>query len=147
RDTFTAPGIQTRVAYSYKTNYLPAICAVLADEGAWSEVVSGMEYSLARALGTPPAQIVFNGPYKTHAELEIAMGEGALVNVDGFDELDAVEQVARTLGRKARIGIRVGVRHGAHGWTKFGFGHESGDAKRALQRIARAPHLDLTALH
>lgn len=147
RDTFTASGIDTRVAYSYKTNYLPAVCAVFADEGAWSEVVSGMEYSLARALGTPPAHIVFNGPYKTRAELERALGEGALVNIDGFDELAAVEQVVRTLRRKARIGIRVGVQYRGHGWTKFGFAHENGDARRALQRLRALRHLDLVALH
>lgn len=147
RDTFTAPGIETRVAYSYKTNYLPAVCAVLADEGAWSEVVSGMEYSLARALGTAPEHIVFNGPYKARVELETALGEGALVNIDGFDELDAVEDVARGLGRKARVGIRVNVRYGAHGWAKFGFSHDGGDARRALQRVRRARHLDLVALH
>ena len=147
RDTFTAAGIDTHVAYSYKTNYLPAVCSVLADEGAWSEVVSGMEYSLARALGTPPAQIVFNGPYKTRAELETAVVEGALVNIDNFDEIEALDDVARTVGRTARVGIRVNVRYGANGWTKFGFGYDSGEARHALQRIRHAKRLRLVALH
>jgi diaminopimelate decarboxylase len=147
RDTFTAAGIDTRVAYSYKTNYLPAVCSVLADEGAWSEVVSGMEYSLARALGTPPASIVFNGPYKTRAELETAVLEGALVNIDNFDEIEALDDVARTVGRAARVGIRVNVRYGPNGWTKFGFSYDSGEARQALQRIRQARRLRLVALH
>lgn len=89
RACFTEADIDTRVAYSYKTNYLPAICAILHEEGAWAEVVSGMEYSLARALGVPANEIVFNGPHKKRDELETALGEGAIVNVDGFDDLAA----------------------------------------------------------
>ena len=92
RDTFTETGIETRVAYSYKTNYLPAICAVLHEEGAWAEVVSGLEYELARSLEMPPEEIIFNGPYKTREELQTALGQGSLVNIDNFDELEAVTQ-------------------------------------------------------
>src|SRR4030067_1453603 len=36
RDTFTGPGIDTVVAYSYKTNYLPAVCSMLPQHGAWA---------------------------------------------------------------------------------------------------------------
>lgn len=148
RETFTGDGVTTRIAYSYKTNYLPALCAVMADEGAWAEVVSGMEYSLARALGVPAADIVFNGPYKTRAELERAIGEGALVNIDGFDELAVVETVARSVGRTARIGLRINFRvDNQLNWTKFGFSVEHGDAEEALARVAGRRRLRLVALH
>ncbi|MCH8213782.1 MAG: diaminopimelate decarboxylase [Proteobacteria bacterium] len=147
RACFTEASIDTRVAYSYKTNYLPAICAILHEEGAWAEVVSGMEYSLARALGVPAKEIVFNGPYKKRDELETALGEGAIVNVDGFDDLAAVAQVAATLGRPARMGIRINFRHGPAPWTKFGFNDENGDSQRALEQIAGDPNLALELLH
>lgn len=146
-DSFSANGIETRVAYSYKTNYVPALCNVLHQEGAWAEVVSGMEYALARALGVTPAKIVFNGPYKSREELEIALGEGALVNVDGFDEIALVTEVAKTLSRPARIGIRVNFRYGTEPWNKFGFNYENGDALRALQIIARESNFHLEAIH
>ena len=48
--SFSDPEIDTQVAYSYKTNYLPAICSIMHEEGALAEIVSGMEYSLAGAL-------------------------------------------------------------------------------------------------
>lgn len=145
--TFSEPGIETRVAYSYKTNYLPAICAILNEEGAAAEVVSGMEYALARSLDVPPQEIIFNGPYKTRDELEMALGQGALVNIDNFDELTVVEQVAASLGRKARVGIRINFRYGPAPWTKFGFNNENGDAQTALKRIAAHPNLDFQSLH
>jgi diaminopimelate decarboxylase len=147
RDTFSEPGIDTRVAYSYKTNYLPAVCAVLHEEGAWAEVVSGMEYRLARSMSVPPAEIIFNGPYKTREELQMALGQGALVNIDNFDELGAVEAVARELGGERRVGIRVNFRYGPAPWTKFGFNDENGDAQRALERIAAHPNLKFELLH
>ena len=50
--------------WSYKTNYLKAICAILHQEGETAEVVSEFEYEKARRLGIPGNQIVFNGPYK-----------------------------------------------------------------------------------
>ena len=147
RDVFTEPFLETRVAYSLKTNYLPAVCAILRDEGAWIEVVSGMEYELARALGTPADEIIMNGPHKTRADLERALGEGALVNIDNFDELSLVEELTRDFEHPARIGIRVSFRYGAAGWTKFGFNHDNGDSRRALKRVARNPLLSLELLH
>jgi diaminopimelate decarboxylase len=151
RDAFAEAGVPLHIAYSYKTNYLPAVCAILHEEGAWAEVVSGAEYALARALGRPAHEIVFNGPGKGRAELAAALGDGAVVNIDGFDELAAVAQVAEGLGagpqRPARVGIRVGLAAPTGAWTRFGFGLESGDAFKALARIAAEPALKLEMLH
>lgn len=144
---FDAPGFDTRIAYSYKTNYLPAICRVFHEEGAFAEVVSGMEYDLARSLSVPGPNIVFNGPYKRREEIERAISEGALINIDGFDELDLVERVAAGLSQRARIGIRINFRFGKQSWNKFGFNFENGDSRRALERIAGMKHLAFEALH
>lgn len=144
---FSDPHVDTCVAYSVKTNYLPAVCSIVRSEGAWAEVVSGMEYELARSLGFPPGEIIFNGPHKTRMELERALREGALVNIDNFDELDAVERIAATLAAPARIGVRISFHHGAMPWTKFGFSDDNGDSLRALERIARNRQLRLELLH
>ena len=146
-DTFAAPGIQTRIAYSVKTNYLPAVVAVMLDEGAMAEVVSGMEYQMVRALGVPGADIVFNGPHKTRDELARAIEDGALIHADGFGELETLDELTRVLGRTARIGIRVNFKNGAHAWTRFGFNFDAGEAVRALERIAAAEGLALESLH
>jgi diaminopimelate decarboxylase len=147
RQTFTRPGIDTRVAYSVKTNYLPAVCSILFEEGGWAEIVSGMEYELVRALGVPGEEVIFNGPHKTHEELTRALSEDAIVNIDNFDELAAVEQIADSINVQARIGIRVSFRYGMRPWTKFGFSDDNGDCQGALERIARHPKLQLELLH
>jgi diaminopimelate decarboxylase len=93
---------EVEVAYSYKTNRLPAILRALAAEGAGHEVVCEAEYALARdAIGAAGADIIVNGPVKPDALLERAALDGALVIADSVDELE----------RAARAGVeRVGLR-------------------------------------
>jgi len=86
------PNVQ--FGWSYKTNYLGAICQIMHQEGSIAEVVSEMEYEMARSLGVPGEEIIFNGPYKPLPILERAMAEGAMVNVDHDDEIDDLEKVA-----------------------------------------------------
>ncbi|MEH6824978.1 MAG: hypothetical protein V7629_13815 [Motiliproteus sp.] len=144
---FSKPYLDTCVAYSIKTNYLPAVCSILREEGAWAEVVSGVEYELSRRLGVPASEIIFNGPHKTQDELQRALGEGAIVNIDNGDELAMVEQIADTLNKPVRLGLRVSFRYGQSPWTKFGFNDENGDCQWALELIARNPNLNLELLH
>lgn len=146
-DAFSDAGLDTRIAYSYKTNYLSAICSILHQEGAWAEIVSGVELALAEHLHVPGKQIIFNGPLKRRAELERALALRATVNVDNFDELALVEQIVSDLDRPTKIGIRVNFREGTNPWTKFGFNHENGAADEALRRIAAHPALDLDLVH
>lgn len=134
--------------WSYKTNYLPAICAVLHQEGAIAEVVSEMEYQKARSLGIPGDQIIFNGPHKHPEILHQAVGEGAMINIDHFDELYQLEKIAAERGQTINVGIRLNLDAGIHPqWWKFGFNLESGQAMDAVKRMADSGKLRLQGLH
>jgi len=74
-------------AWSYKTNYLNAVCSTMHQEGAWAEVVSGFEYEKARALGVPAERILFNGPHKGRPLVERVVDEGGRIHRDHLDEL------------------------------------------------------------
>ena len=147
RAAFRAGYPGTEVAYSYKTNYLTGIRALLHEEGAWAEVVSGLEYEMARRLGVPGSRIVFNGPWKSDADLERAVRDGALINADSFDELTAIEEIARAGRITAPVGLRVNAQVTETPWEKFGFGLESGLAEEACRRVVAAPALRLAGLH
>ncbi len=75
-----------RAAYSYKTNYTPRIVSLVRSLGGMAEVVSGMEYALARRVGNAPENILFNGPCKG-ADGIAALLEGACVIIDNEEEL------------------------------------------------------------
>lgn len=138
---------QTIIAYSYKTNYLSGICAILHQEGAWAEVVSGFEYEMARRLGVKGENIIFNGPYKKPAEVGRAFADGALVNLDSADDCRTAEQAAETLGRQVKIGIRVNMQLNYPAWDKFGFGLENEQAFEICRHLTGHKYLRLTGLH
>jgi diaminopimelate decarboxylase len=139
RAAWTRAWPDTEVAYSYKTNRLPAILRALAAEGSGHEVVCEAEYALARdAIGAAGPDVIVNGPVKSDALLERAAVDGALVVVDSEPELE----------RAARAGVeRVGLRVALPGIgvepTRFGIAPARVPEAAAC---ARALGLDLEAL-
>jgi len=139
---------KVQFAWSYKTNYLNAICAVFHDEGAWAEVVSGFEFEKALKLGVSGSQILFNGPEKSAEDLTLAIENNACIHIDHFDEMYLLISVARKLGKKARVAIRVNMDTGIYPmWDRFGFNYENGEAWNAINRIMLAGELELTGVH
>ncbi|GJM16202.1 MAG: diaminopimelate decarboxylase [Thermodesulfobacteriota bacterium] len=138
----------TAVAYSYKVNYLPEVLKVIHNQGAWAEVASGFEYEVARKLEVPGNLIVFNGPFKTKDQLEKAIDEGAIINVDHSDEIEQLEQIASELGKKINIGIRLNMEVGIDQLPdRFGFNLESGEARQIVARCCKKGLLKITGLH
>lgn len=145
---FTAHYAGIEMAWSYKTNYLSSVCRIMHQEGSLAEVVSAMEYEMARANGVPGDRIIFNGPVKSRAILSRAVREGATINVDHLDEIDDLADIAGELGRVIDIGLRVNLDAGIlPQWSRFGFNLETGQAMQAAQHIAASGRLRLTGLH
>jgi diaminopimelate decarboxylase len=139
---------KVRHGWSYKTNYLNAVCSILHQEGSWAEVVSEFEYQKARALGVPGSRIIFNGPWKPSAILELAVREGAQIHIDHLDEIHCLEQIAQGMNNKVAVGIRLNFDTGlTDTWGRFGFNLESGAAMDAAQCIASSKWLRLSGLH
>lgn len=155
RDTFKEArrAFETRYpkvqfAWSYKTNYLDAVCNIFHDEGAWAEVVSGFEFEKALALGVNGSQILFNGPEKSADDLELAINHNACIHIDHFDELYLLMEITRKLDKTARVAIRVNMDTGIYPmWDRFGFNYENGEAWHAINRIMLANKLELIGLH
>ncbi len=140
------PNVQ--FSWSYKTNYLDAVCRIFHQEGSWAEVVSGFEYKKAMENGVPGNHIIFNGPDKSDEDLKIALENDSLIHIDHFDELYSLIEIASRVGLKARVAIRVNMDTGIYPmWDRFGFNYENGDAWDALNRIMINDHLSLEGLH
>jgi diaminopimelate decarboxylase len=137
-----------QLAWSYKTNYLDAVCRVFDREGSWSEVVSEFEYEKALRLGVSPSRIIFNGPYKPEAALEKGFKGGSRIHIDHFDELSAAEKVAERLGIQPEVGLRINFSISSiPSWERFGFNLESGQAWSAVKRLVGGRKLKLGGLH
>ena len=139
---------RVQLAWSYKTNYLNAVCRTFHQEGAWAEVVSGMELEKALLNGVPGPHILFNGPGKRRADLERACVVDAVIHLDNADELHLLLDVAAGQPQRPRVALRVNLDAGLHPqWDRFGFNLENGEAWQALGRIVHSSRLDLVGLH
>jgi diaminopimelate decarboxylase len=96
------------VAFSVKANGNLAVLKTLARLGAGADVVSGGEMAKALAAGIPAGKIVFSGVGKTREEMRAALEAGIYqFNVESEPELLALDDVARSLGKRAPITLRI----------------------------------------
>ncbi|MFO7614468.1 MAG: hypothetical protein R6W71_07505 [Bacteroidales bacterium] len=148
RQAFTNRYPKVQFAWSYKTNYLNAVCNIFHQEGSWAEVVSGFEYDKALANGIDPRLIIFNGPDKHEENLRKAIVNDSLIHIDHLEELYSIIRLADETGKRPRVAIRVNMDTGVFPiWDRFGFNYENGQAWDALNKIMRSGKLELTGLH
>ncbi|MGH8676720.1 MAG: hypothetical protein ACREVG_20720 [Burkholderiales bacterium] len=138
----------TQLAYSYKTNYLPALCKLANGLGGYAEVVSAMEYRLARAIGVPAPRIVFNGPHKPGADLRKALLEGAMVNLDSAAEIEVLRALAAEYaGRRIAYGLRCNFDAGDGVVSRFGFDARDRAFFDLVAELRRTGNCVLEGLH
>ena len=139
---------KVQFAWSYKTNYLNAVCRVYHQEGAWAEVVSGFEYEKALFNEVPGNKILFNGPMKTDQDIISAIDNQSVLHIDHFDELFSIIRVAQREAKQARVAIRINMDTGIFPrWDRFGFAYENREAWKAIELIMQSEHLKLVGLH
>jgi diaminopimelate decarboxylase len=96
------------VAYAVKANDNLAVLKTLAKLGAGADVVSGGELAKALAAGVPAGRIVFSGVGKTRDEMRAGLDAGIYqFNVESEPELEALDDVARSLGKRAAVSLRI----------------------------------------
>ena len=139
---------KVQFAWSYKTNYLNAICSIFHQEGSWAEVVSGFEYDKAISLGVDGKKIIFNGPEKTDEDPTKAIKNDSLIHIDHLDEFYTIVSLTEKLKKKPRVAIRVNMDTGVYPmWDRFGFNYENGQAWDAINKIIHSGKMELVGLH
>jgi diaminopimelate decarboxylase len=145
---FTLRYPKVQFAWSYKTNYLDAVCNIYHQEGSWAEVVSGFEYDKAIKKGINPQKIIFNGPDKTVDDLTKAINNDSLIHIDHLEELYTITEIVEKNSKRPRVAIRVNMDTGVYPiWDRFGFNYENGQAWDALNKIMAGDKMELVGLH
>ena len=135
------------IAYSYKTNYAPKLCSVVREMGGYAEVVSDMEYSIAKKVGYDNKKIVYNGPFKGDLLEEHLLNDG-IVNIDNMTEVDRIIEFAKAHPAQTfRLGIRVNINVGQSFISRFGIDADSPDLKEAAEKLAACENTALVGLH
>lgn len=146
-NTFKAIYPDYQISYSYKTNYTPFICQLVKSLGGYAEVVSDMEYTLAKKLGYENSQIVYNGPSKGD-EMYEHLEHGGILNIDSLDEAKrVVAYCKKNEGKHYTCGIRINMDLGANFISRFGMVDGSPELLETVRIICEAENLRLIGLH
>jgi diaminopimelate decarboxylase len=104
------------ICYSVKANPHPAILQHVLAKGGGLEIASGGELHYALWAGCPAEKILFAGPGKTEAELELALTHGiGEIHVESRLEAARIAAISRRLGRQAPVAVRVNPSSEAQG--------------------------------
>lgn len=134
-----------QLSYSYKTNYTPYICKLVKKMGGFAEVVSDMEYCLAKKLGYSNEQIVFNGPVKGEKLFEHLDNNG-ITNIDSLSEAKLIANYAESTGKKLSVGIRINLDVGGKFISRFGLVPKSDDLERTID-VLKSSNTSIVGFH
>ncbi len=96
------------ICYAVKANSNLGILGTLARAGAGADIVSGGELFRALRAGIPAKKIIFSSVGKTREEMREALkAEILMFNVESLSELRALDEVAREMGVRAPVALRV----------------------------------------
>jgi len=142
------------VFYSVKANPNPAVIAVFAQMGAGLEIASGGEYLRARRGGGTPERILFAGPAKGRAELQLVLDGGiGEIHLESMEELETVAELAAGRAEPVDVAVRVNPAAEASGGAMrmggqpapFGFDEER--LEEVVRAIAARPGLRFSGVH
>jgi diaminopimelate decarboxylase len=144
-----------RLHYSMKANANLALLRLLRERGAGVDIVSGGELYKALLAGFSADSIVFSGVGKSEQELRDALHAGILLfNVESLFELEQLNDVAGSMGKRAPIALRVNPEvkvDTPHHYTRTGergnkFGIPFDEALDAARRALAMPNIALRGL-
>lgn len=141
--------------YAVKANFNPAILSEISARGFGADCVSGGEIRAALAAGFRPEGIVYAGVGKSDEEILLGLEKGiARFNVESSAELEIINELAESVGKKAPVSLRVNPDIGAHthanittglAENKFGINYEQLEDVIRLTQVL--PNIDFKGLH
>ena len=145
---------RARVHYAMKANSNLAVLDELKQLGAGFDLVSGGELARALHIGADPKSLVFAGVGKSSLEIEDALRTGVkCINVESIPELHRINTIAKKLGLRAPISLRVNpdVDANTHPYISTGlkdnkFGIAYHEVLKTYREAALLSHIDVVGI-
>ena len=142
------------IYYSIKANPCLPIVRHFLSRGCGIEIASVGEFRKALEAGCPPGCILFAGPGKSEAELELVLSNGiGEIHMESLTEAKRIAAICRRLGRRAQVAIRINPSSEAEGGAmRMGgrpapFGIDEEILDQVLEAVLAEPELDLCGIH
>ena len=147
-------GRDVLICYAMKANSNLAVINQFAKLGAGFDIVSGGELERVIAAGGDAKKVLFSGVGKKVDEIRYAIEQDVLCfNIESAQELDRVNEVALSMGKRARVSFRVNPEVDAqtHPYISTGlkenkFGVEFGSALDLYRKAAKSPGVEVTGM-
>lgn len=143
-----------RISYSVKANPAQDILKFFIERECGLEIASGGELEQALAAGCRPDRIIFAGPGKTVAELEMALENGIKeIHVESTLELARIHDLCRARSWHADIALRVNPGAEAQGGAmRMGgkpapFGIDEESIEPVVEQVLKDPCLTFRGIH
>lgn len=144
-----------KVHYAIKANNDRRLLDLIAMHGLGADCVSIGEVKYAIETGFEKNNVVFAGVAKTDNEVTQALSYGIeCIHVESMEELVNVDAIARRMGKKARIALRINPDIDAHthhyittGLAENKFGIDLRKADEAIQLAISLENVELKGLH
>lgn len=152
---FTAPHPNYHVHYAIKANANPRIMQTIAQAGFGADCVSGGEVEAAHKAGFANTDIVFAGVGKSDREIITALNIGIHnFNVESLAELEVINELAKAMGKKAKVAFRINPNVDAHthakittGLNENKFGIAMEDMVPAIREAQKMEAVEYIGLH
>lgn len=150
-----APHPNYHVHYAIKANANPRIMQTIAQAGLGADCVSGGEVEAAHNAGFAGKDIVFAGVGKSDREIINALNIGIHnFNVESIAELEVINELAHSLGKKAKVCFRINPNVDAHthakittGLNENKFGIAMEDMIPAIREAQQMDSVEYIGLH
>lgn len=141
--------------YALKANANPRILEMIKNAGLGADCVSGNEVMLAVKSGFSPDKIVYAGVGKSDKEIKQALKAGIFsFNCESVPEIEIINGFAASMGRVAKIALRINPDIDAHthkyistGRKEDKFGISPWMFEDVAQLLERCKNVELVGLH
>ena len=143
--------------YASKALSFVGIYQIAKEEGINTDIVSLGELCTAIKAGFPLERAFFHGNCKTDYDIEFAIDNGiGFFNVDTYDELYAIDRIAKEKGVKQKVLLRLtpGIDPHTHAAistgkvdSKFGTAIETGQGMEITKVALSLENIDLRGFH
>lgn len=151
--TAALPG-SFRVYYSVKANPNLRVLRQMLSHGLGLEIASAGEFRTSLKGGCDPQHMLFAGPGKTEAELELVLSQGiGEIHLESLTETRRVALISKRLGRRARVAVRVNPAGDAEGGAmRMGgrpapFGVDEEQLENVLDAVLAEDSIDFRGIH
>ena len=142
------------IFYSVKANPNVAVLRHFLQADCGLEIASAGEFEQARAAGCPAERLIFAGPGKTQAELELVVTAGiGEIHAESDTELGRIKEICDRIDVSANVALRINPAAGAAGGAiRMGgaatpFGVDEEQLEPLLDRVVADERLEFSGIH